>query len=886
MHSTPTATDGSTGQKFSLQHLAIKVAIPLGIMSVALYGLSHFTTGVSAAEIRDDALSYDATTLALSLLAMLVSYALLGLYDALIMPTVSSVKVPFKLMVATGASSMAISNLFGFSWLTGGALRFKVYTARGVSICAIAKLMATAWAAFFAGLWVIIGIVMVINPSGFVHMLPMPSNFVMLTGAAMLTLMFGYFKWTWQNDRMIHVGPLAFSLPEGKLGVNLTVVTVLDLAATALTLYVLLPPDLTQDFIYFIGLFVVALGLGVLSHSPGGLGVFDATIIAGLGAMGRSDVMVAIALYRVVYTIIPATLSLISVVFIWLYAHRARMQLAILKIHKSCAETIPIAAAGLATFSGAVLLLSGSFPSDPSRLRLMRQALPLELVEASHLLGSVSGVLLMIVAHGLYRRMFRAWLVAMVLFAVGLLVSILKGFDWEEATTLAFIMGVLWIFRAAFYCASFQTGPTLNWRWIGTVCALTVAIVWIGLFANSQVPLNQVPWWEFAWQGDASRFVRATLAISVVLAALLLNALLTKQATRLRPEPIPAVVRNLVKQSTFAEAGISLSGDKRFVVSPDNKAFLAYADTGSSLICKGDPVGDKDACVTVLWQFRELADQMGRKCAFYRVSDAYLPTFLDLGMQILKIGEVARIELANFNLQRPKRRAWRNGKLRVEAEGYQFEIIPTGSLNYDFEQLRTVSDAWLAQKLGQEKGFSLGSFSRTYLDEFDIGVLRHTETGKITAFANIMKTGNTAELSIDLMRYDPAGPVSSMDGLFAGMLLWGHENGYRNFCLGASPLSGLEQRRLAPVWHRIGHFLFHNGESFYKFAGLSQFKQKFAPNWSPEYLTVANKMDVARVLYEVSVLISKGPQETTRTAKTRHVHSAPDLMTIRSISAE
>ena len=148
MHSTLTATDGSTDQKFSLQYPTIKVAIPLGIMAVAIYGLSHFTTGVSAAEIRDDALSYDATTLALSLLSMLVSYALLGLYEALIMPTVSVVKVPFKLLVATGAGSMAISNLFGFSWLTGGALRFKVYTARGVSICTVSKLMATGWAAF------------------------------------------------------------------------------------------------------------------------------------------------------------------------------------------------------------------------------------------------------------------------------------------------------------------------------------------------------------------------------------------------------------------------------------------------------------------------------------------------------------------------------------------------------------------------------------------------------------------------------------------------------------------------------------------------------------------------------------------------------------------
>jgi lysylphosphatidylglycerol synthetase-like protein (DUF2156 family) len=34
----------------------------------------------------------------------------------------------------------------------------------------------------------------------------------------------------------------------------------------------------------------------------------------------------------------------------------------------------------------------------------------------------------------------------------------------------------------------------------------------------------------------------------------------------------------------------------------------------------------------VIWDLRELADVMGRRCAFYSVSEKYLPTYLDLGL--------------------------------------------------------------------------------------------------------------------------------------------------------------------------------------------------------------------------------------------------------------
>jgi hypothetical protein len=141
---------------------------------------------------------------------------------------------------------------------------------------------------------------------------------------------------------------------------------------------------------------------------------------------------------------------------------------------------------------------------------------------------------------------------------------------------------------------------------------------------------------------------------------------------------------------------------------------------------------------------------------------------------------------------------------------------------------------------------------------FDHAVIRHKVTGQIIAFANLMKAGDQSELSMDLMRYDPEGSNAAMDALFADMLLWGKEQGFAWFSLGAAPLSDLENRKLAPAWHRIGSFLHEHRTQFYHFDGLRAFKQKFDPKWSPEYLACSGRLDAARVLYEVSLLVSRG----------------------------
>ncbi|WP_458789621.1 bifunctional lysylphosphatidylglycerol flippase/synthetase MprF [Yoonia sp. MH D7] len=841
-----------------LTHPAWRIAIPVFISVLALYVMHRMSADINLAAVKREAGSYPLYVLGLSFGATCLSYLSLSLYDVFILRQVSEVRRPLGVTMMTGASSMAVSNMLGLSWLTGGALKYRVYSAFGVDIGAVTRLISTSWIALFVGVLMIVSILMIAHPIGLSEVMSMPKSLEVAIGIAALAAICGYFIWTEKAPRTIVFGAMNMPLPIVSVGAKIAAISIVDLVATAVTLYVLMPSDLSQNFVLFFIIFVAALALGILSKSPGGLGVFEATIIAGTGAAGRADVLAALVMYRVIYSILPFVIAVVGLAVAWVLANRQQASATSRVVFSAIQPIVPLAAASLAMLSGAVLLASGNLPSDPSRLGFLQGILPLQLVETSHLLGSVNGVLLLVVSRGLYRRMARAWLVAMVLLSLGLLFSMLKGFDWEEAVAMASSALVLWVFRAAFYRAEVVGGLRLNWKWLLSVSLLVGAISWIGLFAYSNVQYSDALWWQFAWKGDASRFLRATFSVAVVLAALMLNSLLTKQTTRLRCEPIPDVVRRLTAEATNATAGTSLSGDKRFIVTVDERAYISYADTGNTLVSKGDPVGEKAACVSAIWQLRELADLMGRRCAFYAVSERFLPTYLDLGLQVLKIGEVARVDLRDFTLDGARRKYWRQAKARIGRDGYVFEVIKAADLGPEIENLHAVSDAWLAHKNSDEKGFSLGWFHPDYIKNFDHAVLRNIKTGKITAFANLMQAGDKSELTLDLMRYDPTGPAMAMDALFAEMMLWGQDQGFSWFSLGSAPLSGFENRKLAPAWHRVGSFLYEHGNQFYHFEGLRSFKQKFGPVWSPQYLASSGRLDAARVLYETSLLVSRG----------------------------
>jgi phosphatidylglycerol lysyltransferase len=253
---------------------------------------------------------------------------------------------------------------------------------------------------------------------------------------------------------------------------------------------------------------------------------------------------------------------------------------------------------------------------------------------------------------------------------------------------------------------------------------------------------------------------------------------------------------------------------------------------------------------------RDLSDRHGGRAAFYQVGEGELPLFLDQGFSLVKLGEEARVPLGEFSLDGKARKSLRQIHNKVSKGGASFEVLPIEGVDAVMAELKAISDAWLKDKNAREKGFSVGSFSPEYIRQFPIGVVR--VEGRIVAFANIWRDAAGEEVSIDLMRHAADAPRSVMEYLFAELMLWGRAEGYAWFNLGMAPLSGLEARKMAPLWHHVGTFLFRHGEHFYNFEGLRHYKEKFKPIWRPRYLAGPGGLGFAQSLVDVATLISGG----------------------------
>ena len=329
------------------------------------------------------------------------------------------------------------------------------------------------------------------------------------------------------------------------------------------------------------------------------------------------------------------------------------------------------------------------------------------------------------------------------------------------------------------------------------------------------------------------------------------------------PPPLPAAseeeiarARPIIERSVNTYANLALRGDKTLLFSRSGNALLMYGRMRRSWIAMGDPIGSKEEARELAWQFRDLCDRHGAWPAFFEVGAGNLDLYLDLGLALTKLGEEARVELSQFDLQGSRRARLRQGHARVLRHGCSFEILPREALPQALPELERISKDWLANKATREKGFSNASFDAAYLRQFPVAVVKRRE--RLVAFANLWLGAGRQELSVDLMRYAADAPNGTMDFLFAELMLWGRQAGYGWFNLGMAPLSGLEERAGAPLWHRFGHLVYQYGGHFYNFRGLRQYKEKFHPVWTPRYLASPGGLALPAALVDVTALIAGG----------------------------
>ncbi|MBU8896432.1 bifunctional lysylphosphatidylglycerol flippase/synthetase MprF [Corallococcus sp. H22C18031201] len=830
--------------------------LPIVLLCVAGFvlrrELSHYHRGDVVAGLE----AIPGWRIGLALAVTVLNYLALTLYDVLALGHVGR-KLPYPRVGFTSFVGYAFGHNIGVSLLSGGSVRFRLYSAWGLSALDVAQVAAFNALTFWVGLSAVLGTSLLLEGGGGV--VALSPGLARGLGVALWALLVGYVVTCARVRAPLRIRGLELSLPTPTRALAQLAVSCGDWVLAAAVLWVLLPGDAGMSLPALTALFALAQLAGIASQVPAGLGVFESVMLTALSPRVPTPLLVGtLLIYRVVYYLLPFMLAALMLAGNELARRGHHLKRLAKLVHTSFAPVVPWVASAGAFIAGAVLLFSGATPTESDRLSVLRHLVPLPLLEVSHLLGSVVGIGLLLLARGLQRRLDGAYVMTEVLLVAGAVFSVVKGVDYEEATLLLLLAGALAPFHRQFYRHTSLLSEAFSPGWLLATVAVVGASVWLGFFSYRHVDYRNDLWWRFTFSGDAPRFLRATVGVVSVALVFGVAMLLQPAGGRAHPPTSEELnrVRPLVMGASEAMAYLALLGDKSLLLNDANTAFLMYGVSGRSWVSMGDPVGPEADATELAWRFRELADRHHGWTCFYQVSSTTLPRYLDLGLSLLKLGEEATVPLSDFSLEGPERRGLRHGHRRMEREGYSFEVLPREQVPELMPRLRAISDAWLAEKSTREKGFSLGYFSPGYLEEGPLAVVRRD--GNMVGFANMWAPSAKEELSVDLMRYEPGISHGVMDFLFTSLMLWGRTAGYHRFNLGMAPFSGFEDRSLAPMWHRLGSLIFRHGEHFYNFQGLRQYKEKFRPEWAPRYLASPGGLALPRVLTGVASLVSRG----------------------------
>ena len=837
-------------------------ALGLVLFGLALWAIHRELDAHMLASIGDAlaAMPWSASAAAIGLTA--VSYGSLALYDPLALRWLGR-KVSLGSAALTGFVSFALVHNIGLAPVTGSAARYRLYSAWNLTALDIGAVFAFNSTTATLGMMTTAGLGGLLATDAVARMSGLPAWLVLAIAVLLLALAAGYALtgMLWRGE--LRWRGLELRPPPIEIAVPQLALAAIDWCCAGLALWILLPAGIPVGPVTFLALFVTASLVAIFSHVPAGLGVFEAVVLVGMpDTAAQPGIAAALVIYRIVYYLLPLVLAGLV-----LGAAQLRRLPELLPgldrlVRPWARLVLPNLVAPLVGVCGVVLLASGVTPAEQARMAVLARHVPLPVIEAAHFMASLCGLVLLPVALGLRRRLDAAWSAGAAMLAAGIVLSLLKGLDWEEALLLAITLLIVLPSRGSFYRRSALTAQRFSPSWLLAILAVLLSVTWLGFFSYRHVEYGPELWWQFVEDADVPRFLRATAGCFVLALVLGVMQLVgwgrpPRPETGASPEEIERAAAAIAgADSPPSSAWVALLGDKQLLFSDSGRSFIMYGIRGRSWIGLAEPVGLESERLELLWRFRELADRWGARIAFYEAPAEAMPELVELGLTFQKLGEQAFVDLASFSLEGGRRSNLRQTVARGRRDGSTFEVIPPEGVPAILDRLAEISEAWLAAKSAREKGFSLGRFDRAYLSRLPVGVIRRE--GRIVAFANLWPSPDRHELSIDLMRYGPDAPRDVMEHLFLELMLWGKEQGYGRFDLGMAPLSGLESRQLAPVLSQAGAQIFQHGEDFYNFEGLRRYKEKFRPAWEPRYLAAPGGLTLARVLADATLLIGGG----------------------------
>lgn len=289
-------------------------AVGLVAVVFSLWLLYREVRGISFEDVYDGLAAIPVHRYVLSVLCAAAAYAAIAGYDHIALVHLGR-RVSLLFVSLCSFTTYALSHNLGGSVFSGAVIRYRAYATKGLSGAEIGILVAVCWFTFVLAMVFLGGLLLAFLPdlaNRFVGVLPVSVSAA--TGVAALAFVAVYVTGSAIGMKPLKVGKVQLNYP--RLPIVLAQITVgpMEIIAAGAILYFALPADNNPGYLVVLGVFVIAFSLASISHAPGGLGVFEYVVLAGLSDMDKVGVLAALVVFRLFYLIIPLIVAVIVVI--------------------------------------------------------------------------------------------------------------------------------------------------------------------------------------------------------------------------------------------------------------------------------------------------------------------------------------------------------------------------------------------------------------------------------------------------------------------------------------------------------------------------------------------------------------------------------------------
>lgn len=828
--------------------LVVKITFILVVLGIVAKEFSSIIGDFSSDKFSMYADKLTLGNIAIIITLGIISFFPLTLYDLVLKKKVS-IKLPNKKLYKYSWIASSVSSIVGFGGASAIALKNSFYGKHVKDKKKLFKEVSKNVALNLTGFSMVCFIYTIFNTRELRELNIIKIAIVcigMYLPVLVIYLIYNYFK---NKDETVYIFKIIFiSLLEWITTVTLIygILVVLD---SGVSLFELFP------------IFVTAVVVAMISMVPSGIGTFDLTLLIGLGRYNvpAEKILLAIVLYRVSYYIIPLVIGIIS------YIHELYINM-----ENGLKNTIELLVSRIFHYllvilvlsAGTVLLISEAFPGMIKRIALLHKIFDFSIIHISRDLSIIIGFLLIAVSMALIYKSKRMYKLTIILVIIGAVLSILKGFDYEEAVYLTVVAITLLLSKKRFYRETFVM------TWSKTIQDIIILLFFQGVYLtvvyiNLKGLTNRFPIFV-DYRRFGNHYIIRLLAISFVgfaIALIFLGLLNYLSKFNKFPKMKLCECEDRVKTILQNYKGTPVTHyiflkDKFVYINKDTDVMIQYQIYSDKIVILGNPIGDKSKFFDFIQEFYDLADLYGYTPVFTAIDSSIIPCLHATGYQFMKLGEEANIDISkDFSLQGSKRKTIRNAVGRANRQEYTFSVEKPPFSRDFIKEIKNVSDEWLGDR--KEKGFSIGFFDEEYLSRGEVAVIKNKD-GTIKGFASIMNMyDNNETLSIDLMRFSKCPFNGAMDFMFVNLFKYGKDNGFSKFNMGTAPLSNVGISKHSFVGEKIAYQVYLHGQRFYSFKGLKSFKEKYADTWENRYVAYRKNTSLILTMIQLLLLVSK-----------------------------